>query len=103
MSKKQHNHAASLIEQAQNHQSNRYKSSTIYNSYLSSSRVTKQLNVSPAVRSLLAAAADKLNLSARSYFKVIKVARTIADIENQPDILPEHIGEALQYRASIGS
>lgn len=99
----QHKKAIDLITSAHKNQINRYKSSTEYNSSLSSSAVTRQLLLSPSVRSLLATAADKLNLSARSYFKVIKVARTIADIENEPEILPSHISEALQYRAPIGS
>jgi len=50
------------------------------------------------VKSLLSTAAERLALSARSYFKVIKVARTIADLDNKNEILAEHISEALQYR-----
>jgi len=37
-------------------------------------------------------------LSARAYFKLIKVARTIADLGGEKDILPVHMAEALQYR-----
>jgi magnesium chelatase family protein len=43
-------------------------------------------------------AVDRLQLSARSYFKVIKVAQTIADIEEEDVIQKKHIAEALQYR-----
>lgn len=46
-------------------------------------------------------ASEKLNLSARSYFKIVKISRTIADLDNNSDILPSHISEALQYRQSI--
>jgi magnesium chelatase family protein len=84
-------------------QHNRYKSRSKYNSSLSSTDVSKYLELSDDVKNLLNIAADKLSLSARSYFKVIKVARTIADIENEPHILPVHISEALQYRTSINS
>jgi len=47
---------------------------------------------------LLRRAVDKLNLSARSYHKIIKLARTIADLEASKNISPSHIAEALQYR-----
>jgi len=47
----------------------------------------------------LHAASGKLGLSARSYYRVIKVARTIADLAKEKNILVVHIAEALQYRA----
>ncbi|OYW43842.1 hypothetical protein B7Z28_00580 [Candidatus Saccharibacteria bacterium 32-45-3] len=50
---------------------------------------------------LLNTAADKLKLSARSYFKTIKVSRTIADLEQCPEIRLEHVAEALQYRLRV--
>lgn len=52
---------------------------------------------------LLTSATQKMKLSARSYFKVIKVARTIADLSNEPGIKPVHIAEALQYRQKVTS
>lgn len=103
MSNSQHNQAVDLITSATKYQFNRYKSSVEYNSSLSSRAVTQQLELGPESRALLASATEKLNLSARSYFKVIKVARTIADIEGSPNILPAHISEALRYRMSITS
>lgn len=48
---------------------------------------------------LMKNAIDKLNLSARSYFKILKISRTIADLENMEKIKPLHIQEALQYRS----
>ncbi|KKT72263.1 MAG: Mg chelatase-like protein [Candidatus Collierbacteria bacterium GW2011_GWB1_44_6] len=50
---------------------------------------------------ILRLAMDKFDLSARSYFRVLKVARTIADLEGSGDILAEHLGEALQYREKV--
>jgi len=40
----------------------------------------------------------QLNLSARAYHRVLKLARTIADLENSTQIHPQHLAEALQYR-----
>lgn len=47
---------------------------------------------------LLKMAMDKFNLSARAYDRILKVARTIADLESAENILPKHIGEAINYR-----
>jgi len=52
-------------------------------------------------RKLLKIAVSRLNLSSRSYFRVLKIARTIADLADSSLILPEHLAEALQYRPKI--
>jgi len=90
--------ALEAIKKASHIQHNRYGSSSKYNTNLTSRAITKTMPLAPDVSDLLLAATEKLKLSARSYFKIIKVARTIADLEGSPDIAPHHVGEALQYR-----
>ncbi|MDE2399451.1 MAG: YifB family Mg chelatase-like AAA ATPase [Patescibacteria group bacterium] len=53
------------------------------------------------VRDLLDDSAERLGLSARAYHRVIKIARTIADLENSPEIEGKHILEAIQYRPKV--
>jgi magnesium chelatase family protein len=54
-----------------------------------------------ASQKILSQAVDRLSLTARGYFKILKVARTIADLEDCHDILSQHILEALQYRNKL--
>jgi magnesium chelatase family protein len=57
--------------------------------------------LTPAVKELLNDSAERLALSARAYHRVIKIARTIADLENAPNIETNHILEAIQYRPKV--
>jgi magnesium chelatase family protein len=94
----QHNNALQMIKSAKSAQHNRYNSSDKYNASLSSSDVQRIAEMTTDAKSLLSTASEKLGLSARSYFKVAKVARTIADMESSPSVEQKHISEALQYR-----
>jgi magnesium chelatase family protein len=96
--KKQHSSALKLIQNAKEMQTNRYDDCTKSNGNLTNRDIKKHLALAADVRQLLATAAERLHLSARSYFRIIKVARTIADLDHSPTITTAHISEALQYR-----
>lgn len=98
MKNTQHLSVVEQISTAQKQQEMRYKSSTIYNGSLSSNQVHSLMTLDSDAKQLLTTAGERLGLSARSYFKVIKVAQTIADMVADPIIKREHIAEALQYR-----
>lgn len=71
------------------------------NAQMGNKQVKMFCPLSPEVKQFLTAAARKFDLSARAYFKVIKVGRTIADLAGEADILPNHIAEAVQYRENV--
>lgn len=75
----------------------------LLNSDLSSKAVRKYCVSSASGQKILLTATDKMQLSARAYFKILKVSRTIADLAGVSDIEDEHILEALQYRNKIWS
>ena len=82
-------------------QAERYKTNPgIYCNAQMSSKMLKEICVISQVgANLLKAAMEKLNLSARAYDRILKVSRTIADLSKSPDIKPEHLAEAIQYRS----
>jgi len=54
--------------------------------------------VEPAAREMLARAAEELGFTARSYHRVLRVARTIADLDGRASVTPDHVAEAVRYR-----
>ena len=69
-----------------------------YNSEISIANIEKMICLSDKVRKMLKDFSEKLELSARAYHKVIKLAQTIADLDNSKEITESHLLEALQYR-----
>ena len=87
------------VEKARKLQLMRYKKSNInLNSKMSQKEIRKFIKIPSKAKKLLRTAMETFNLSARSYFKVIKVARTIADLEDSNNIKTSHISESLSYR-----
>lgn len=69
------------------------------NAHMESKEIRKYCQIDSASQDLLKVAITKLGLSARAYDRILKVSRTIADLESSPEILPQHISEAIQYRS----
>ncbi|MBU1118643.1 YifB family Mg chelatase-like AAA ATPase [Patescibacteria group bacterium] len=87
------------VEAARKVQKNRFKDTQVFtNSEMHSKHIKAFCALSSPSELLLQQAAKRLKLSARSYFRIIKVSRTIADLSGVKDIGEDHIAEALQYR-----
>ncbi|MBR2333051.1 MAG: magnesium chelatase, partial [Rikenellaceae bacterium] len=69
------------------------------NAMMNSAMIRRFCPLSPEVSSLLNRAIEKLNLSTRAYDRIIKVARTIADLEGKAQIETAHIAEAITFRS----
>ena len=89
------------VIKARDIQATRYQSyPEIYCNAQMSSKMLKEICViNTAGQNLLKVAMEKLNLSARAYDRILKVARTVADLSQSGDIKVEHLAEAIQYRS----
>ena len=88
------------VIKARDTQLERYSEKGIYCNAQMSSNMLKEICVIDVVgQTLLKKAMEKLNLSARAYDRILKVSRTIADLENSENIKPEFLAEAIQYRS----
>ncbi len=74
------------------------KSKVLSNGQMGAKEIKSHLVLSDEVKDIMKQASDRLGMSARSFHKVLKVSRTIADLDNSVDIKKEHVLEALQYR-----
>ncbi len=88
------------VEKTRAIQRERFKSEGIfYNAQMNTKLIKKYCVLEEEAKELLKMAMTELGLSARAYDKVLKVSRTIADLDVSKTILPEHISEAIQYRS----
>ena len=70
-----------------------------YNAQMSSKQIREYCALDDVSLQLLKTAMERLNLSARAYDRILKVARTIADLDNSETVISNHIAEAIQYRS----
>ena len=81
-------------------QQKRFERSKIHcNAQMTTRQIRTHCRIDSSSHGLLEQAIDKLGLSARAYARILKVARTIADLEGAEHILSDHISEAIQYRS----
>lgn len=92
------------VAQARGKQGERFKKfgrTIATNSEMNVRDLGKMVKLAEEVREVLDDSAERLALSARAYHRVIKIARTIADLENSEDVKTNHILEAIQYRPKV--
>lgn len=88
------------VDKARNIQLERFKNAKNYcNSKMSVASCKKHCKLDKECSDLMRMAFESLNLSARAHDKILKVARTIADLDDSENIRPEHLAEAIQYRS----
>jgi len=88
------------VNAARQHQSERFAAAEIFcNAQMATREIHKHCETDAAADRLLETAMTKLALSARAYTRILKVARTIADLEDAKVIGSSHIAEAIQYRS----
>jgi len=92
----------SRVQKARDIQQLRFSKLGFFTNTEMSSRLTKEFCVvDQKTTELLRQAVGQFNISARSYFRILKIARTIADLAGQKAIAFEHVAEALQYRPKV--
>lgn len=88
------------IEKARQRQRERFLASkTFCNARMSDKQIKVHCVIDDESRQLLEMAIDKLGLSARAYSRILKTARTIADLDDKDNIAASHVAEAIQYRS----
>jgi len=94
--------AKAAVVRARRIQTKRFAGTSLYtNSQMRNREVKKYCHLTAEAENFLKLAAEKYDFSARSYMRLIKVARTIADLADNKTILPVHMAEALQYKQLV--
>lgn len=91
-------HIRERVERAREMQHKRFATTGAINAEMDQQMLKKYCILDAPSKKLLCDAAERLDLSARAYYRMIKLSRTIADLEGERDITVKHIAEALQYR-----
>jgi magnesium chelatase family protein len=88
------------VEPARNRQLKRFEGTKIFaNAQMTPRLIQKSCKLDPAAEQLLENAMTRMGLSARAHDRILKVARTIADLEGADNIATKHIAESIQYRS----
>ena len=93
--------AREQILSARKTQTDRFSRNARTNANMSAREIDEYITLSDDVKDLLKTSSGRLNLSPRSYHRLLKVSRTIADLDNSDAITVAHVLEALQYRPSV--
>ncbi len=88
------------VIKARERQLERFEGEKIYcNAQMSSRQIRKYCDITPESERMLESAMNRLGLSARAHDRILKVARTIADLGSEENVLSDHVSEAIQYRS----
>jgi magnesium chelatase family protein len=88
------------VKKARNIQAERFHKMKIFkNADMGSRQIRKFCTIDAASEALLEKGMDRLGFSARAYSRILKIARTIADLSESIDIKSDHVAEAIQYRS----
>jgi magnesium chelatase family protein len=94
------NHSAN--QQMANGQKSKSTDGIACNADMRPARIREHCQLDETSNSLMRSAMNQMQLSARAYHRVLKLARTIADLTGEENIAPTHLAEALQYRPKLG-
>ena len=92
-----HHVIKNCIQEALEYQKFRYQTDQLFNGTLSSSQITKFIHLKNPEKKHLEQASSKLQLSARALLKIIRLSRTIADLDHSSDIKIQHLSEAISF------